>query len=78
MKALDTVSLLLVVVGAINWGLIGIARFDLVAAIFGMSFGQVSPLTSIVYALVGVAGVYQAVFFKSIQRRWTALMLATN
>jgi len=60
MKTLDLVTLSLVVVGALNWGLVGLARFDLVAAIFGMSFGQTSPLTSLVYALVGLSGVYQA------------------
>lgn len=71
MKALDSVSLVLVIVGALNWGLVGLARFDLVAALFGLSFGEVSPLTSVVYALVGAAGLYQTMFFKGIQRRWS-------
>ena len=61
MKALDLVTLSLVVVGALNWGLVGFARFDLVAAIFGLSFGQTSALTSVVYGLVGLSGIYQAV-----------------
>lgn len=69
MKALDGITLALVVVGALNWGLVGIARFDLVAAIFGMQFGEVSALTGIVYALVGLSGLYQAVFFKNALRR---------
>ena len=70
MKQLDVLATVLVVVGALNWGLVGLARFDLVAALFGMQFGETSPLTSIVYALVGLAGVYQAVAFKGMPRRW--------
>jgi hypothetical protein len=42
MKKLDVLAAILVVVGAINWGLVAVARFDLVAAIFGMKFGEVS------------------------------------
>ena len=60
MKSLDVVAGLLVVVGALNWGLVAVARFDLVAALFGMRFGEVSPITAVVYGLVGVAGAYQA------------------
>ena len=59
MKALDAVAAVLVIVGALNWGLVGAARFNLVAAIFGQSV-----LASIVYGLVGLAAVYQIV-------RWT-------
>ena len=70
MKQLDVVATVLVVVGALNWGLVGLARFDLVAALFGMRFGETSALTSIVYGLVGVAGVYQAVAFKGLPQRW--------
>jgi len=54
MKTLEWVALILVVVGAINWGLVGLAQFDLVAALFG---GSAAPLARIVYSLVGVAGV---------------------
>jgi uncharacterized membrane protein YuzA (DUF378 family) len=70
MKLIDVVAAVLVVVGALNWGLVATARFDLVAALFGLSFGQVSPLTAVVYGLVGVAGVYQALFWKRVQGRW--------
>ena len=70
MKKFDVLAAILVVVGALNWGLVGVAHFDLVAAIFGMKFGEVSMLSGIVYALVAVAGIYQAVSFKAIQRRW--------
>ncbi len=54
MKALTMIALLLVVVGAVNWGLVGVAQFDLVAFLFG---GQSAPLSRVVYALVGVAGI---------------------
>ena len=70
MKNLDVLAAILVVVGALNWGLVAVARFDLVAAIFGMKFGEVSALSAIVYGLVGLAGIYQAASFKAIQRRW--------
>ena len=77
MRQLDVLATVLVVVGALNWGLVGLARFDLVAALFGLQFGETSPLTSIVYVLVGLAGLYQAVAFKSLPRRWQS-SLATR
>jgi uncharacterized membrane protein YuzA (DUF378 family) len=70
MKTLDVIAAVLLVVGGLNWGLVGVAHFDLVAAIFGMKFGETSALSSVVYALVGLAALYQAVSFKSIQQRW--------
>ena len=70
MKLIDVVAAVLVVVGALNWGLVAVARFDLVAALFGLSFGEVSPLTAVVYGLVGLAGAYQALFWKRVQGRW--------
>jgi uncharacterized membrane protein YuzA (DUF378 family) len=69
MKLLNALAAVLVVVGALNWGLVAIARFDLVAALFGMRFGEVSPLTAVVYALVGLAGLYQVLFWKQMQHR---------
>jgi uncharacterized protein len=71
MKTLDVVSLILLVVGGLNWGLVGAAHFDLVAAIFGMHFGETSMLSAAVYLLVGLAALYQAVAFKAIQGRWS-------
>jgi uncharacterized membrane protein YuzA (DUF378 family) len=65
MKLLDVIAAVLVVVGALNWGLVSVARFDLVAALFGLSFGQVSGVTAVVYALVGVAGLYQALLLEA-------------
>lgn len=70
MKQIDVVAAVLVVIGALNWGLVAVARFDLVAALFGMSFGEVSPLSAVVYGLVGLAGAYQALFWKRVQNRW--------
>ena len=70
MKVIDVVAAVLVVVGALNWGLVAVARFDLVAALFGMSFGEVSGVTAAVYGLVGLAGLYQGLFWKRVQTRW--------
>ncbi len=51
---MDTLALILMVIGALNWGLIGLLRFDLVAALFG----DMTVLSRIVYALVGLAGIW--------------------
>jgi uncharacterized membrane protein YuzA (DUF378 family) len=56
---MDTLALILVIIGAINWGLIGLLNFDLVAAIFG---GQTAILSRIVFSLVGLAGLYSITF----------------
>jgi len=56
---MDTLALVLVIIGALNWGLIGLFKFDLVAAIFG---GQTALLSRIVYTLVGLAGLYSITF----------------
>jgi uncharacterized membrane protein YuzA (DUF378 family) len=66
MKSLDITCAVLVVVGALNWGLVGVADFDLVARLFG----EGSAFARLVYILVGVAGVYQGLGWKAIQRRW--------
>ena len=58
MKKLDAAAAALVLVGALNWGLVAIAEFDLVAWIFGMDFGQTNAASRIVYGLVGLAAVY--------------------
>ncbi len=72
MKKLDVLATVLLVIGGLNWALVGVARFDLVATIFGMHFGETSALSSLVYLLVGLSAVYQAVSWKAIQRRWSA------
>jgi uncharacterized membrane protein YuzA (DUF378 family) len=57
MKAINLVTLLLVIVGGLNWGLVGLFDFDLVAALFGAG----SLLARIVYVLVGISAVWQIV-----------------
>ena len=57
MRYINAIALLLVVVGAVNWLLVGLAKFDLVATLTGDQFGETNVLSSIVYILVGVAGV---------------------
>jgi len=69
MKIVNIIALVLLVVGGLNWGLVGLAHFDLVAAIFGMKFGQTSILSSVVYTLVALAAVYQVLSLKSFQNR---------
>jgi uncharacterized membrane protein YuzA (DUF378 family) len=59
MRALDVIALLLVVIGAINWGLIGFFQFNLVDSLFG----TMSAFSRVVYALVGIAGLYALSFF---------------
>lgn len=66
MKTLDIIAAILLVVGGLNWGLVGTANFDLVAALFGAG----SILAKVVYALVGLAAVYQAASLRAIQKRW--------
>jgi uncharacterized protein len=58
MKKLDLLAVVLVLVGALNWGLVAVAKFDLVAAIFGLDFGETNAATRVVYGLVGLAAVY--------------------
>ena len=56
---MDALALILVIIGALNWGLIALFQFDLVASIFG---GQDAMLSRIVYGLVGLAGAYSIKF----------------
>ena len=60
MRPLDIAAAALVIVGALNWGLVAIAEFDLVAALTGNEFGETSALSRIVYGAVGAAAVYGA------------------
>jgi uncharacterized membrane protein YuzA (DUF378 family) len=57
MRLFKSLFLLLVIVGGLNWLLVGLFKFDLVAAVTGNSFGQTNVLSSIVYALVGVSAI---------------------
>ena len=66
MKKLDLIIWTLLAIGGLNWGLVGIFNFDLVAAIFG----EMSVLSRLVYSLVGLAAVYDIVAIKAIWKRW--------
>ncbi len=57
---MDFIALLLTIIGAINWGLIGIFGFDLVGFLFG---GQGAPISRIIFTLVGIAGLWCITFF---------------
>ena len=54
MKVIDKIALLLIIIGAINWGLIGFFNFNLVSLIFG----DMTMLSRIIYALVGISGLW--------------------
>lgn len=58
MKKLDILAAALVIVGGLNWGLVAIAEFDLVAWLFGEEFGTTNAASRIVYGLVGLAAIY--------------------
>jgi hypothetical protein len=66
MRTFDVIVAALLVVGGLNWGLVGLASFDLVGTIFG----DMSMLSRIVYAVVGLSALYQITQLKNIQRRW--------
>jgi uncharacterized membrane protein YuzA (DUF378 family) len=58
-RKLDALALVLTIVGGLNWGLVGLFRFDLVAAIFGgMEFGETNLASRIIYTAVGLSAVY--------------------
>jgi uncharacterized protein len=58
-KKLDTLALVLTIVGGLNWALVGLFRFDLVAAVFGgMEFGETNLASRIIYTAVGLSAVY--------------------
>jgi uncharacterized protein len=70
MKTLNIVTAVLLIIGGLNWGLVAIAEFDLVATVFGLTFGETNVASRIVYALVGLSAIYQAVQLPATQRRW--------
>lgn len=71
MKKLDIIAAALVIVGGLNWGLVAVAEFDLVATIFGLDFGETNAASRLVYGLVGVAALYQILQQGAIRRRWS-------
>lgn len=65
LNAIDWLAIILVIVGGLNWGLVGIFKFNLVTAIFG----DMSALSRIVFALVGVAAIYTAAILPSLSKK---------
>ena len=66
MKSVDMIAAIFLFVGGINWGLVGLFNFDFVAWVFG----NMSIFSRIIYILVAIGAIYDAVMWKAIQRRW--------
>jgi len=58
MRAINTIALILAIIGALNWLLVGLFGFDLVATLFASGFGTLSLISRIIYAVIGVAGLW--------------------
>ena len=71
MKKLDILAGALVAIGGLNWGLVALAEFDLVATLVGLEFGETNAASRLVYGLVGIAAVYQVLQQHAIRRRWS-------
>ena len=65
MKKFDVIACLLLIIGGINWGLIGIFNFNVISYIVGETW-----LDRVIYVLIGFAAIYQALGWKAIQNRW--------
>ena len=65
LSAIDWIALILVLVGGLNWGLVGLADFNLVALLFG----EMSFLSRVVYAIVGVATIYLAIISRNLGKK---------
>jgi len=76
-KKLDIFAAALVIVGGLNWGLVALAEFDLVAALVGLDFGETNAVSRVVYGLVGLAAVYQIAQQAAIRRRWSSQSAVT-
>ena len=70
MRKLDVIAGALVIIGGLNWGLVAIAEFDLVATLAGLDFGETNAFSRIVYGLVGLAAVYEVAQLGAIRQRW--------
>jgi uncharacterized protein len=66
MKALNLIAMILLIIGGLNWGLMGLFNFDLVAAIFGGEVGTRSAISRVIYVLVGLAALYGFVLLSRI------------
>ena len=65
LNALDMIAFILIIVGGLNWGLVGVFSFDLVAAIFG----AMTIISRIVYTLVGIAAIYTAITLPKLAKK---------
>ena len=74
MRYVNALALLLVIVGAANWLLIGVAKFDLVAALTGTTFGQTNAISTVIYVLVGISGLV----LLPVLARWATASNATH
>lgn len=71
MRKLDALALVLTIVGGLNWGLVGLFRFDLVAAIFGgMEFGETNLASRIIYTAVGLSAAYLLTRVRALLGGW--------
>jgi uncharacterized membrane protein YuzA (DUF378 family) len=68
MRPLDWLAAALLIVGGLNWGLVALAEFDLVAALTGNEFGETSALSRIVYGLVGISALYASARLAGVAR----------
>ena len=73
MHAARTLASILLIVGGLNWGLVAIANFDLVAALVGLSFGDTNVISRVIYGLVGVAAVVAAIDLVAVRSTRSAL-----
>ena len=71
MKKLDILAAVLVAVGGINWGLVAVAEFDLVATLVGLEFGETTRPAASSTGSSGVSAVYQVAQQHAIRRRWS-------
>lgn len=70
MRQLNVITLILLIVGGLNWGLVALADFDLVAALTGAGgFGEKNLLGGVIYALVGLAALYHLLGWKAVARQ---------
>jgi uncharacterized membrane protein YuzA (DUF378 family) len=66
MKTIDRMALIVVLIGALNWGLVGLFDFNAVAWVFGDN----SPIARVIYIVVAIAAIYEIVGYRAIHRRW--------
>jgi uncharacterized protein len=78
MQKLAPIATVLVIVGGLNWGLVALAKFDLVAWLFGLDFGQTNVASRIVYGLVGISAVVLAGSLLSARRGHHAVRATTD